>query len=268
MSKLVNQFNREQTKRSLNIVAKWVHALNAGSDIRSVLSEICDLMNADGAQVVRQMRCTDTTRMVTRHDCSASKLFASPTRSYISLVVGDDIHRARSGSIWLLSEVYPRRKAEDCLDQVGLKEVTLLALGSCDEYSDFLELLHPATLQNNDRMLLELMGPIISQCWEKRAPDLVEALLAGCPFSVGQESKPSTRILSLENPFKLTRSEYRICSMIQEGNMPDQISGALKVKTSTLRSHMRSIYQKTGSSSQLALVHRLRNITNDELMAC
>ncbi|MCB1356193.1 MAG: hypothetical protein KDK53_06725 [Maritimibacter sp.] len=39
--------------------------------------------------------------------------------------------------------------------------------------------------------------------------------------------------------------------------MPEDIATALNVKKSTLRSHMRAIYNKTGVSGQVELVHLL-----------
>ena len=262
MSKSVIQFSGEQTRNSLKVVASWVHALTAGSDINSVVSDFCSLFGADGAQIVRQMRFKETARLVARHEFPSCRSFSRPLRSFASLILDADIHRANPGSVWLLSEANPRQDTYRRLEELKIKEVTLVVLGSERDHSDFLELHHGASLRRNDHMLLEMLGPVFSQAWKNRAPGIVEALLAGRPFPVAQESAVPRQILGPNNPVGLTRSEYRICSLIQGGNLPDQIAEILGVRKSTLQSHMSAIYLKTGASGQLALVHMLRNYEN------
>ena len=267
MSNTVNQFSREQTQRSLNIVATWVHALLSGSNINPVLSDICELVGADGIQVVRHMRHTDTIRLVADYEISAGKLFSKAMRSYIPLIFGDVIHIAKAGSIWLFSELDHKRETHEVLEELKTKEVVVLPLGTGDDHSDFLEMHLSATFQNRNRTFLEILAPILSQTWGSRAPGSVEALLAGRPFPITQATPAIHQLLTPDNPVGLTRSEFRICSLIQEGNMPDQISAMLSVKRSTVKSHMHAIYQKTGTSGHVDLVHRLRNSRSFEHQA-
>ena len=59
------------------------------------------------------------------------------------------------------------------------------------------------------------------------------------------------------NPARLTRSEFRLCMLVQEGGLPDKVADVLQISKSTFRSHLRSIYSKTGVTGHVELVHLL-----------
>ncbi|MGR3342619.1 MAG: helix-turn-helix transcriptional regulator, partial [Paracoccaceae bacterium] len=61
----------------------------------------------------------------------------------------------------------------------------------------------------------------------------------------------------VENPAGLSRSEYRICCLIQEGMAAKNIANQLNIQESTVRSHLHSIYSKTEISGQMELLHSL-----------
>ena len=54
--------------------------------------------------------------------------------------------------------------------------------------------------------------------------------------------------------YGLTCAEARLAAMIAEGQETKICSRALEVKTSTLRSHLSSIYRKTGANGKADLV--------------
>ena len=64
-------------------------------------------------------------------------------------------------------------------------------------------------------------------------------------------------LLDTSNPAELSRSEYRICAMVREGLLARAIADELGVSESTVRSHLHSIYAKTGATGHVDLLHRL-----------
>jgi len=263
----ITQFSGEQTRGSLNIVALWMHATGSGAAFDDVLSRFQSLLGASGAQVVRQMRQPAQTRMIARRDQSAGKLFERPVTSFCSALFGDMSHHARAGSLWRLTEARTDRDILHDLDELGLREVCVLVLSTEDDFTDYLELHLSRPLPDHDLALLEMLGPIMAEGWRKRAPGSIEAAIAGRPFPVTQRGQRACGpILGSNNPAGLTRSEFRICTLVQSGQMPDEISELLGVSKSTLRSHMRAIYLKTGASGQVELVHLLhgRQVPHDD----
>ncbi|MFB8829783.1 helix-turn-helix transcriptional regulator [Azotobacter sp. CWF10] len=60
--------------------------------------------------------------------------------------------------------------------------------------------------------------------------------------------------------FKLSPAENRLAELLAQGLKPDECADALCVSINTVRSQLRAIFQKTGTSRQselIGLIHRL-----------
>jgi len=103
------------------------------------------------------------------------------------------------------------------------------------------------------------MSPALALAWSRRLPGSAHALMRRTRARPATEeaSQTGTDILGPDNPARLSRSEFRICAMIREGMMTKSIAEQLGIRTTTLRSHLHSIYSKTGTSCQVDLLHRL-----------
>jgi DNA-binding CsgD family transcriptional regulator/PAS domain-containing protein len=66
--------------------------------------------------------------------------------------------------------------------------------------------------------------------------------------------RPSLSTLALEGLFGLTPTEASIAAAIAEGKSPDEISAANGVSLNTVRTHLKKILAKTGTSRQAELV--------------
>jgi DNA-binding CsgD family transcriptional regulator len=235
-----------------------MHAVGNFTDFDDVLSQFQSLVGASCAQVIRHMRRPSKTRLIARHEQSTGKLFERPVMSFCSAIFGEISYRAREGTLWQLSETHLDRDTLEHLNSHSLEDVCVFVLNAEEEYSDLLELHLSRPLAQHDKVLLELLGPVLATGWRNRPSGSVEAAIAGRPFPVSQRGRSTNGpILGPENPAGLTRSEFRICTLIQSGRMTNEISETLNVRKSTLRSHMRAIYLKTGASGQVELVHLL-----------
>jgi DNA-binding CsgD family transcriptional regulator len=61
----------------------------------------------------------------------------------------------------------------------------------------------------------------------------------------------------MDNPAKLSRAEYRVCILLAKGLSNERLLAELDVSYSTLRTHLRSIYAKTETSSRSELLYHL-----------
>lgn len=74
-----------------------------------------------------------------------------------------------------------------------------------------------------------------------------------------QASRPASNILS--SLFRLTPAEIRVALLLSDGHTPKEISDLIGVSVNTLKTQIRSIYRKTGTSRQSELVRLLANFS-------
>lgn len=221
--------------------------------------ELRTLVRARAVLHVRQCRGSRDTRSAARDEPTSGQLFAHPPRSFAASVLGEHLHSARPGSVWFLSDTRPDRDTRSSLDRDDITDIAIVPLENAAAFSDFLEIEFSERIPGHDQVLLEMLCPLIAEAWQARDPGAVAAMMAGRVSRIARKRSATevTPIPDADNPAGLTRAEFKVCLLIHEGRMPEDIAGALNVKKSTLRSHMRSIYNKTGVSGQLELVHRL-----------
>lgn len=66
--------------------------------------------------------------------------------------------------------------------------------------------------------------------------------------------RPERGILALARIFRLTCAEARVLAQLADDRTPAEISAALGVSLTTVRTHLQSLYQKTGARRQPELV--------------
>jgi DNA-binding CsgD family transcriptional regulator len=260
-----NNFSIEQTRGSVSIASKWAHAASSGKDLNSVLTDFRKLVSAETVQVVRRMSHFDRTRMIARQTESDGKLFSRPARSFASAMLGDMLHKTHCGNVFFMTALLSDSDTKDYLEPLGLRDVGIVSLSNEDDCTDFLEFHFNFRLVDHDRQLLQVLGPVLSKSWSDRTAGVAAAHLAKNPFPTARAcEKAFENILSTRNPAGLTRSEFRICMLVQEGGLPDKVTDVLQISKSTFRSHLRSIYFKTGVAGHVELVHLLHQSVGKE----
>ena len=107
--------------------------------------------------------------------------------------------------------------------------------------------------------LLRDLAVAAAEIWCRRKAGLI----AGMIVEQSRKNRPrhieigNVAILGIENSFGLSRSEFRVCSLIGKGLKPAQIAQELDLSIATVRSHLRSIYAKTDLPGQIKVLHRL-----------
>jgi len=252
-------FERRDARRSIRFALHMQKAIGSRDNMIDAFEELRVLVRARSVLHVRQTLGARDCVSAARGDPSAGKLFPRPPRSYASIILGEHLHAAKPGKVWFASDVELDIDTRESLRHAGIGDVAILPLENTPAHSDFFEIEFVERVPIHDRALLEMLCPLIAEAWQARDPGAAQAMMRGRPSRVARESMPDEEkpILHADNPAGLTRSEFQVCYLIHEGRMPESIAETLHVKKSTLRSHMRSIYQKTGVSGQVELVHRL-----------
>jgi DNA-binding CsgD family transcriptional regulator len=142
----------------------------------------------------------------------------------------------------------------------GLKDIFVVVLESRTGHSDYLEIHHRREAGRSFEAKLDMLGPLLSRFWANRKPGLVADCLGRRKLqrvSGGNAMTPDVPLLSDLNPAGLTRSEFRVCMLVRRGLTVKAISEELALSVTTIRTHLRSIYAKTGVSGFNELAHRL-----------
>ncbi|SDE72795.1 DNA-binding transcriptional regulator, CsgD family [Ruegeria marina] len=155
-----------------------------------------------------------------------------------------------------LSDVETNPILVEFYQQRRLSETIIIPLDRRNGVVDVLELHYLFPISVAELEHLELIGPVLAGCWEGRSLGLFsDALLAGSRAI--RKSQVSEEILSVENPFRLSRAEYRVCLLLSRGLNNKAVLSELSITMATLRTHLGNIYAKTGATSQSELVHML-----------
>jgi len=228
------------------------------------------LVRADAAVLTRMNRADGKARYIARSDSQSGKVFHAPQLSCAPAILGESVFSARPGSIWKLSECDAGSadgggsRLTACVDNETASascEVIVVPLANDVAHSDHLELhfRRPPLAHNID--LISILASTLGACWAQRSPGAVSKRLGKKRLhlvSVDRENSQLS-ILDVENPAGLSRSEFRICTMLKEGMTVKMIAEALAVCQATVRSHLSSIFSKTGTSSQVELLFELNH---------
>lgn len=265
----------EENLRSIEAIAAWCQALQAAAELPQALRKVADRFDADLASVARVdhvVRGADTMSRdatgakqyrIVSYDRRAN-LSQDPSGfrvSYATAVCGEYVATSKLGSVW-----HARRSDFDHvtrlrapLQQRRLVETVVIPLGHHATCSDFVEMHFAREVPVATLDALALIGPVLADSWKKRAMGLVPTSALSLRAETEGRSDEATAkpILGVSNHYGLSRSEYRVCLFLSRGLNNAALLDELSISLSTLRTHLRNIYAKTGVGSQAELVQLL-----------
>ncbi|AXI43422.1 helix-turn-helix transcriptional regulator [Sulfitobacter sp. SK011] len=249
--------------KSFSIIADWAYALNENGEITDVLGRIAMLVHAEAVMIVRISNVEQRSRIVGHFGMQTGKIWPPTPRTFAGLVIGAFINTAKVGSIWKLTESNPFEFAGTSADAVdipaGIAEVIASPLESVRGHIDLIEFhFKHRPAEHNLNLLIMLLGTL-AVAWGRRTPALVAKKLSQSQRASISRVTDDSRctILDCDNPARLSRSEFRVCSLLKEGMTVSVISESLSVRPATVRSHLSSVFSKTGMSGQVELLHEL-----------
>src|SRR6056297_14724 len=244
-------------------VVEMATSLRGSGEAFANLSELRRLLLADRATVLRIEG--EHVRRVCVSDRTAGQLFSDRRPPCLA----DRILKASEytlipGTALFLSDFLKDgysaglEDAVDLLDGTAIHDVALVILEIRDGGCDVIEFQFRASIRSSTDALLASMAPALALAWSRRLPGSAHAMMRRTRARPATEAQSvQDDLLGPENPANLSRSEFRICAMMREGMMTKVIAEQLGIRGTTLRSHLHSIYSKTGASGQVDLLHRL-----------
>ncbi|MBD3678501.1 MAG: helix-turn-helix transcriptional regulator [Rhodobacteraceae bacterium] len=183
---------------------------------------------------------------------------AALDRSYARSVLGDYFDRSRTGTIWFKSmvEIDPDPALAEFHRRRRFAELAIIPLAVNEKTVDFIELHFPRKLTPDCHALLNMMVSTLTRTWANRKAGLLTDAMLRRKRS-DSTAWGLTPILGSDNPAKLSRAEFRVCLLLSRGLSNKRVQSELEISNSTLRTHLRNIYTKTGTSGQAELLYHL-----------
>ncbi len=243
----------------IGAIAHWCEFLHGITSFEDALESLANGLDAEATVLSRvsreDHRNNKTLQFDGRRGRSSS---ATIDRSFAKAVLGTYFEKPKTGSIWFKSmlehDVDPA--LENCHRRRNLADLVVIPLGVDEKSIDFVEMHFSTPLKFEHRALLNMVADTLTRTWKNRAPGIVTQVYSK---SVARLSRQETNapILSMENPAKLSRAEYRVCLLLSRGHTFEKVQAELEISTSTLRTHLKNIYAKTETGSQSELLYRL-----------
>jgi DNA-binding CsgD family transcriptional regulator len=241
----------------IGAVAQWCECLHGRDPLLKSLELLGKGLGAEIVSLVRYSRDTGASFRAVTWDHAVEDGRVGPSdRGFARVLMGPYFEAALPGSLWFGSMI--ENTASD-LDEFHaarhLRELVIIPLESQPRFVDTIEVHFRDRLRNHQQMILNRLAPVLAQTWSKRAQGLfTEAMLRLAPTAAARDLAP---ILSAENPARLSRAEYRVSLLLSRGLSIEQVQAELRIRESTLRSHLGNLYAKTNCSGLSELIYRL-----------
>lgn len=145
--------------------------------------------------------------------------------------------------------------------RTGIAETAIVTLSGDGRRTDYLEIHFTSSLCAEGRSRLQVLAEVLCRSWAQYAPSIGPAALPVLPAPVRPRHK---MILSLSNPARLSRTEFRVCVLLSCDLDQVKIASVLSISLATVRAHLRSIFLKTDVTKFEDLVHLLSAPSKDD----
>ncbi|MDU8946034.1 helix-turn-helix transcriptional regulator [Ovoidimarina sediminis] len=241
----------------IGAIATWCECLQGKDTLNEALQLLAEGVNAEAIALSRSSRDTYGESVSIVYDKLPQKTSAPRLdRSFARTMLGNYFVSAKPGSVWFKSMVADHDPAlTDFHSKRRLTELAVVPIATSDKSLDFLEFHFANPLGPDGYAILNTVVSTLTRTWANRKPGLfTDAMLRRkAPDNTGT----SAPILGCDNPAKLSRAEFRVCLLLSRGLSKQHIIDELRISRSTLRSHLRSVYLKTGTNSHSELLYKL-----------
>jgi len=252
---------------TLDAVTVWVEALHGHGSLLSAIKMLSDLVGAQAGLLARQPGDNSKIQQIAYHDAKAEKILTRKCRPFALDVLNKQIEVLPLGSIVTLQaaarEGMIGREAltgfHAVADIHGVYDIAVVPLQSGYGAREFIEFQFSSEIGEHNINLLIMLAGSLAKAWSSRITGTSAKEIAKSRSRRGRNEVTSkvVPILDPSNPLELTRCEFRVCTLVKEGMLAKTIADQLRIRNSTVRSHLKSIYSKTGTACHVELLHSL-----------
>ena len=246
----------------MDALAEWCEALQGRQTLSDALGHLIRAVGAECGMVVRTLAGSGArpTRVAV-HDERQGDPVRPLIASYADGHFGPSLQQPRPASLWLgsvdasLTDATRNPALGEWQAARRMREFAVLVLAAGQGQRDHVELHFRDEISPQVHAALSAVLPVMVRSWGKRQVGIVTRTITS--HRTRAEITADQPILSEANPMQLSRAEFRVCPLLSRGLSVEGVSSELGLAKTTVRSHLRSIYAKTGTSSLAELVFRL-----------
>ncbi len=263
--------------RLLDGIAAWCGGLHGSMSLSDALMALAQAFGAEAAAISRRPVGRHLPR-VEKERLKVIALFDESysaesvqcfRRPYCRDVIGYLFPTAQSATIWFLGDFLtdPKWMSTRGLENWRLSrvidEIVVVSLASDSQNRDFIEFHFARPLAYSERLEIERLVPTLVRAWAGRKKGIVtqaqmdERMVHARAAADASRLQPDAAILGMSNPARLSRAEFRVFLLVSRGLSIRGVTEELALTEATMRSHLRSIYSKTGVSGLPELVYRI-----------
>lgn len=243
----------------IGAIAQWCECLQGNAPLRQAIEMLARSAGVEAIALTRAARANDGELNSLFFDYAPAAHRAHPLeRSFAKGVLGPYFRQPRPGSVWFktLTGIEPDPRLESFHRARHLTELAVIPLSLEEKSTMFLEMHFSVHRGEGQHATINMCAPTLADTWSRRKPGLMTELIL-------KRNRPNPTpivdapILSADNPAGLSRAEFRVCLMLSKGLSTKAVRAQQGISESTLRTHLRSIYAKTETSSQAELLYLL-----------
>lgn len=247
---------------TIDAIADWSDALRGGLRLQDAFAGLAAGLRAEAGMLVRTSLSDFRPARIAVWDRAGAQCAYPLNTSFADGQFGSAMSRPRPATLWLASDLvgdhseFPDPALGSWQQRRGLAEFMVLVLASSATTRDHVELHFREALMPADLASFEAILPTMARTWAARQIGLVTRCIVN-------HRRPEPRLpdvaplLSLTNPARLSRAEFRVCLLLSRGHSALSIADELNVSEATIRTHLRNIYAKTGTAGLPELVYHL-----------
>ena len=249
----------------IEAIADWCEALHGGLSLQDAFAHLVRGLGAEAGILVRTHLNEFRPIRIAIHDCKPDAGAHQLRAAFADGHFGPHMTRPRTATVWLGS-AHVGESGADPAPTLGewqavrrMREFAVLVLSGGPITRDHIELHFREPLSLNVQASVGAVLPTMARTWATRQVGLITRTVINMRLSHDLE-RPGTAkapLLSINNPARLSRAEFRVCLLLSRGLSVLGVSAELSLSDATVRSHLRNIYAKTETSGLAELVFLL-----------
>lgn len=255
INQLASTANHRTDLKMLDGIAGWCGGLHGSMSLDETLGALANGCGASAAALARHSRGEHLPRSVAIFDTqSRNEDLPTLRRPLTRDAMGYMYSKAKPATVWFMTDLLDDAmwSGTQILHNWRLSrevaEIVIISLAGAQD-RDFVEFHFTQPLKHSEKLEFEALTPTIVRSWAGRKKGLVaETLMGGRKPLVAETVLKKIwqdPILSIANPAKLSRAEFRVCLMLSKGLSVKGVVQELGTSEATVRSHLRAIYSKT-----------------------
>jgi DNA-binding CsgD family transcriptional regulator len=239
------------------VLADWLEATQGRMDFDTAFARLVSAVGADAGCIVRRPAATGRSFLISCHDRARSSTVRPLEASFAADCLGDAFRNAEAGRLWTFRNDPGAIRGSGYVEWSaarGFRDMIVLVLAGSGGVRDHVELHFAEDAGPDTLATLAAFLPSMARAWAARRIGLVSSLTSR---RTAPPPLPPAQALSAANPFRLSRAEFRICVLLSRGHSVASLIEETGLCEATIRSHLRTVYAKTGCASLAELVFRL-----------